>query len=166
MSELLQKLGIDWKLLLAQAVNFLIILVVLRLTVYKPLIKMLHERKNRIEQGLKDASDAKTRLGEVEVVAKEKIAGAEKESLQILAKVEKTAKEKEDQLMRAAKAKEEEMMLSAEKSAKAKQLEAEKKVYEEATGLVRAAIAKTVELSPDAIDEALVREAVKSLKKA
>ncbi len=164
MSELLHKLGIDWKLLLAQAVNFLIILIVLRLTVYKPLIRMLHERKSRIEQGLKDASDAGTRLGEVELIAKGKIAQAEKESLHILSKLEVHAREQEEEIMRAAKEKGEEVLRNAEKTAKAKQIEAEKKVYEEATGLVRAAIAKTVELSPNAIDEALVREALKSIK--
>ena len=39
MSQLFSQLGIDWHLLLSQAVNFLILLVILRLVAYKPILK-------------------------------------------------------------------------------------------------------------------------------
>lgn len=165
MSELFHKLGIDWKLLLAQAVNFLVILTVLRLTVYKPLLKKLRERRERIEQGLKDAKDAGTRLGEVELIAKGKIANAERESLHILSKLEVHAREQEEAIMRVAKEKGEEVLRNAERAAQVKHDEAEKRVYAEAAALVRAAVAKTVELSPEAIDAALVEKAIQAVKK-
>ena len=38
MSELLSKLGIDWRLLIAQLINFLILLFVLRRFAYKPIL--------------------------------------------------------------------------------------------------------------------------------
>lgn len=165
MQELLHNLGIDWRLLAAQAVNFLVILTVLRLTVYKPLLKMLRERRERIEKGLKDAEDAGTRLGEVELVAKEKIANAEKESLRILSKLEVHAREQEEVIMRAAKEKGEELLRNAERAARVKHDEAEKRVYAEAAALVRAAVAKTVELSPEVVDAALVEKALQAVKK-
>ncbi|MEK7554807.1 MAG: hypothetical protein AAB518_02370, partial [Patescibacteria group bacterium] len=83
MSELIEKLGIDWKLLLAQGANFLIILAVLRFTLYKPLIRILAERRAKIDQGLRDAAQAGKRLGEVEVLGKERLATVEKEAVKI-----------------------------------------------------------------------------------
>ena len=53
MSELFSQLGIDWKLLLAQGVNFVILLVVLTKFVYKPLMKMVEARRQKIELGIR-----------------------------------------------------------------------------------------------------------------
>ncbi len=66
MEQLLSQLGIDWKLLLSQAVNFFLLLIVLRLFVYKPLLQMLHERRERIEEGIEKAKEADIRLLEAE----------------------------------------------------------------------------------------------------
>lgn len=58
--ELIEKLGIDWKLLIAQIVNFLILFFVLTKFAFKPLIKMLDERSRHIEQSLEEAEKIKT----------------------------------------------------------------------------------------------------------
>ena len=47
MLELAEKLGLDWKLLLSQAVNFLVLLALLRQFAYKPLLKILKERRTK-----------------------------------------------------------------------------------------------------------------------
>lgn len=166
MSELLHKLGIDWKLLLAQAANFFIILVILRFTVYKPLLKMLHERRRKIEQGLTDSDAAEKKLSEVDMAYKQKIAEAEKESLVILSKLEGQAKEKEAEILRIAKGKETEILATAEKIAEAKKKESEALVYKEAVYLVKSAVAKAVNLKPSLVQESLIQEAVEALKKS
>ena len=51
MSQLFSQLGIDWHLLLSQAINFLLLLIVLRLVVYKPLLNLLHKRKGKDRGG-------------------------------------------------------------------------------------------------------------------
>ena len=51
MSELLSQLGIDPKLLLSQGVNFGLVIIILTFLVYKPLVKILNERKQKIEFG-------------------------------------------------------------------------------------------------------------------
>lgn len=165
MSELLEKLGVDWKLLLAQAANFLIILTVLRLTVYKPLIRVLNERRSRIEKGLKDAATASRHLGEVEAEGKKKMAQAEKESLAILSLAEDRAKTKEAELIAVAKGKEGEILKNAERMIEVKRVEAEVALYKDAVEIVRSAIAKTTNLSPNAIDRALVEEGIQAVKK-
>ena len=69
----MEALGINLGYFLVQLVNFAIIFVVLRAWAYKPLVKMLGERRERIAQGLEDAR-----------VAAEARANAEQEAEKIL----------------------------------------------------------------------------------
>lgn len=165
MSELLEKLGINWKLLIAQAVNFLVILAILRFTVYKPLLRVLAERRARITKGLDDAKQAGEKLGRIEGERKEVLAKAEGESLKIVSRAEEEAKQKETTLLAAAHAKEGDILKAAEKVAAAKKLESEEKVYREAATLVKRAIERTISRAPKAADEALIAEALETLKK-
>ena len=48
----MEKLGIEPILLLTQVINFTILVVVLTKFLYKPILKMLDERKKKIEEGL------------------------------------------------------------------------------------------------------------------
>lgn len=160
MSELIHQLGIDWKLLLSQAVNFLILLVVLRAFVYQPIVKILKERQRRIKEGLEKAAEADIRLQEVGVIAKSKLKDAEREALEILRQTEAKARETEAKLLEAAKEKESELFAQANLAIEGKKKDATASFRKEAAAIVKAAIAKTVELSPDAIDEALIRKAV------
>lgn len=82
--ELLTKLGIDWRLLVAQIVNFAILLAVLRAFVYKPVLEMLERRSKTIEKGLRDAKEGEEKLNKAEKFQDEKIAQAEREVGRIL----------------------------------------------------------------------------------
>jgi F-type H+-transporting ATPase subunit b len=161
MSQLFSQLGIDWHLLLSQAVNFLLLLVILRLVVYKPLLELLRKRREKIEGGLMKAEEADKRLQEVDQIGKEKIKEAENVALQILKKTEGDAKELEIKLIAEAKKKEAAELKNAESALRAQE-EASRRVMEkEAAALVRAALVKTIELSPSAIDDALITRAVR-----
>lgn len=161
MSQLFSQLGIDWHLLLSQAVNFLLLLIILRLVVYKPLLDLLHKRKEKIEEGLVKAEEADKRLQEVDQIGKEKIKEAEGTALQILKKTEIDAKELEAKLTAEAKRREAIELKNAEFALRAQEEASRRAIEQEAAAFVRAAITRTVELSPDAIDEALIAKAVK-----
>jgi F-type H+-transporting ATPase subunit b len=60
----MESLGIDLKLIIAQLVNFGILLFLLNKFLYKPVVNMLEERETKINQGLKDAEDASKKLAE------------------------------------------------------------------------------------------------------
>jgi len=60
--EVLGKLGFDWKVALANLVNFLIIYYLLRNVVFKKLGNAIKERQEKIKQGLDDAEKAKQSL--------------------------------------------------------------------------------------------------------
>lgn len=66
MSEVFSQLGINGALLLSQIVNFLILVVVLRLFLYQPILNMLERRRERIAQGMKDAEQASQAAAEAE----------------------------------------------------------------------------------------------------
>lgn len=67
------QLGIDWRLLLSQAANFALLLIVLSIFVYKPLLKLMHDRQNKINEGLVKAKAADERLHEIDAIGKGKV---------------------------------------------------------------------------------------------
>ena len=164
MQQFLSQLGIDWRLLVSQAVDFFLLLVILRLFVYKPLLKLMRDRQNKIDEGLTKAKVADERLHEIDEIGKEKIKGAEMQALKIIQKTEDNAKTLEIELLAEAKRKEAEAIKETEATLKAKEIESRKTMEKEAVSLVRLAIAKTVQLSPEQIDDALIAQAVKEAK--
>ncbi len=77
--ELLQSLGVDWKLLLAQLINFAILLAVLYKFLYKPLLKVMEERSKKIEDGLKNAEAAEKKLAESAIEYQKMLAEAQRQ---------------------------------------------------------------------------------------
>jgi len=51
--DFLQKIGIDWKMILAQILNFLLLLFLLKKFLYKPILKEIEEEREK-EKFLKD----------------------------------------------------------------------------------------------------------------
>lgn len=59
MDQAVQALGLNLPQLIAQIANFFVLLVILRFTLYKPILKMLDERKRKIAEGLNAAEIAR-----------------------------------------------------------------------------------------------------------
>lgn len=58
--------GVDWPHLMAQIISFSIVCLVLHRFAYKPVLKMLDERRRQIEQGLADQEKIKAELARTE----------------------------------------------------------------------------------------------------
>ena len=80
--DILKSFGIQPTLLLAQIVNFLIILFLLTKFFYKPIIRMLEGRKKRIEQSLTNAD-----------LIEEKLKNTQEKSTQIIKEAQKNAQD-------------------------------------------------------------------------
>lgn len=95
----MEKLGIEPSLLLAQIINFAIIVVVLTKLLYQPILAMLAKRKKEIEEGL--AISERQREDEEKFAArKEKLlAQARSEARVILDDAKKQAKEAEHEVL-------------------------------------------------------------------
>jgi F-type H+-transporting ATPase subunit b len=84
--EALGALGVNVPFLLSQIVNFLILFLALRFLLWKPMLKMLNERKQRIAQGLEDAEQARKDRERAQAEYEERIKQAEQEREEILAR--------------------------------------------------------------------------------
>jgi F-type H+-transporting ATPase subunit b len=59
--------GVDWPHLVAQIISFCIVCLLLHRFAYKPILKMLEERRQQIAQGVADTDKIRTELAETEV---------------------------------------------------------------------------------------------------
>lgn len=163
-NELLEQLGINGSLFLSQAVNFFILLAVLTFFVYKPLMKVVKERTKKIQEGLDKAKEADIRLKEIDNIAKDKIGQAEQQSVNIIKSTEEKARLLDQNLTKKAEEHQEQLLEQIKKNTARSQEEANKVVLDKAAELVKKAIIKTVELSPDKIDDELINKAISQIK--
>lgn len=76
-----------------QALNFVILLVLLNLILYKPLTKLLADREHKIKKGVEDAEKAKASLAEATSIRQDMMKRAQAESLETLEKARKAGEE-------------------------------------------------------------------------
>lgn len=164
MSELVSQLGIDWKLLLAQGVNFVILLFVLTKFVYKPLMKMVEERRKKIELGIKGGEKAEQIIKLAEQEKAGIIKEADTQAVGIISEAEKTAQKKAQDIALQADKKAQSTLREAMLLAERKEKEGMDKVEAQARQLVKEAIIKTVQLKPEQIDDKLIEKAIGSVK--
>src|SRR3990167_8092514 len=89
--EFLKEFGIQPTLLIAQIVNFLIILFLLKRFFYKPIIKLLDDRKKNIEESLKNTELIEERLQQTEEKSTQIIEEARRNSQNLISKSKKEA---------------------------------------------------------------------------
>jgi F-type H+-transporting ATPase subunit b len=77
--------------LIAQVINFLFLVFVLAKFAYKPLAKMMEERKNKIASDLEAAEKARTDAEAIQKECAEKLAAARQEAAAIIAEATKDA---------------------------------------------------------------------------
>lgn len=113
-AELFSQLGIDWRLLLAQAVNFLLVLYILNRFVFKKLLTLMQERRDRIEKGLEMREEAERELERAHQARKTELLNARKEASDILAEAKALGTERERELVQQAKREAERVMQKAQ----------------------------------------------------
>lgn len=107
---LFEALGINWKLLVEQAIAFVVLVWVLAKFVYPTLIKSIDDRRAAIEAGLKEAKQSQEALEKAEAKvtelleqarteADEVLARSHKEAAAMVAGAEEKAKQRADQIV-------------------------------------------------------------------
>jgi F-type H+-transporting ATPase subunit b len=84
-------LGINLPVLIGQTLSFTFLIVILRLLVYKPVLAMLDERRERIREGLNAADRGREQAVEAERAAQEQIEAARREGQNIVATAQQIA---------------------------------------------------------------------------
>ena len=89
----LEKLGFDVPIFVAQLINFGILLLLLRLFAYKPIMKMLDQRAQRIKESLEAGERAKQEAVSAEKEVAKKIEEASASGQKIVEQASKAAEE-------------------------------------------------------------------------
>lgn len=113
MEQLIHAFGIDARLILLQVINFGLLMAVLSYLLYKPVLKVLAERQEKIAQGVKDAEEAGKALASATDEKKGIIAAANKEAEAMAVRAKEHAVVKGDELVAQAQAKAEQIAKDA-----------------------------------------------------
>lgn len=104
MEQLFAAFGIDWRLLIIQAFNFGLLLVVLSYFLYKPILKIIDERREKIAEGVRTADAASRRLAEAKEEGDKQIGDAAREAEGLVAAARASAEEKKSTIVSEAEA--------------------------------------------------------------
>ena len=126
--ELLKNFGFDPVLLSAQVINFLIILFVLKRFLYKPLLDMLKKRQKTIEEGLKQAEEARITLESAEEKEREILKKARITADSMLEEAKKEAETQAKKIEEEAKKEAESIIADAQKKIEISEKETERKL--------------------------------------
>jgi F-type H+-transporting ATPase subunit b len=141
------------------AANFLVFLVIIWTFAFKPVTAMLNDRKARIEQGLKDAEQARRDRENAESERVATLGEARREANDILARAQKVAQETRDADIAATKEELERLRTRAAAEIEAEKIRAISDVRAEVADLALRAAGKVVgETMTDARERRLVEE--------
>lgn len=166
-NELLHKLGIDWRLLIAQLVNFLILFFLLKKLLYKPVLDLLEKRRVRIAEGLRDAERSKERLAGIDLERKQMIEHAEGERRRVLEAAALEAEQLHHQRLQTAANEADAVIARAKEEAERLRRELLAEVRREVGDLVlRISRKVTREKLPKAVHAELIESAIAELNDA
>lgn len=120
MDEIINAFGIDLRLIIIQIVNFTILMVALGYFLYKPILKLLKEREEKIAQGIKDAELAAGAKAEADSEKQVVLSAAHGEASAIASRAKTSAEAKTAEILSAAQDKAVQVLKEAE--AKSEQL--------------------------------------------
>ena len=124
--EIIKNFGVNPILLAAQIINFLIIFLLLKKFLYKPVLELLKKRQTMIKEGIKQAEESKIKLEKVvieeknilrlaQLQAKKFIEEAKQESIELTLQMNDNAKKQTEKILKDAKDQIDRESLEAEK---------------------------------------------------
>lgn len=110
MQELITTFHIDWKLMLAQLINFAVVALVLWRFALKPLMKTMHERSETIEKSLREAADIERKVKETDQEVSQRLTEARAHALAIMNESKKEGEQRRREIIAKTKAEVESMI--------------------------------------------------------
>ncbi len=152
--------------IIAQILNFLILVILLRAVAYKPVVKMLKAREDKIAESL-DKADADRAAAEAALRQnKEQLAAAQTKAQEIIDKAEKMARDEHDASIQETKREIEQMKKAAQEEILRERARAVEQLKGEVVALSMAAAGKIITKNIDAADnEAIIGEFIAKLDK-
>ena len=146
MGSIIAIFHIDWKIIIAQVINFAVVFLVLYLFALKPLQKLMSEREGKIKKGITDANDNALMIEKTKQEYAEVINKARAEAQELYKQGKHEAEVKKAEMLATAQAEVTTMIQAGKKN-----LEAEKvKIVEEAKKDI---IALTIKATEKVLEE-------------
>lgn len=152
--KLITALGLDYRILLAQFLNFGILLFVLWRFAYKPVFNILEERRTKIAKGLDDGEQAEKKLFEAQDDKKEIVALAKKEANEIIEEAKQKAEVRYQEIIDKSKADIKVIIDGEKEKIQTERNFAIKEIKKEAASMISSALAKILPEKTDAKSDA------------
>jgi F-type H+-transporting ATPase subunit b len=158
-------LGINWKLFIAQLINFSIVLFVLSKYVFGPISKKLAERTEKIDVALKDAEKIEQEKIEFNTWKDAEITKARKEASEIINKSQAEAQKLKENLLSQTKIEQEKLVTQAKALISDEEKKMISEVKHEVADMVTKASEKIIRKKLDTeADKKLIQESLNNLQ--
>lgn len=164
MEDIIKSFHIDWKLMLAQLINFTIVAVVLWRYALKPLTAVMSKRAQEISDGLANAQKAAEGIEQLKATKQEMIKEAKREAIEIQKQAEATAENYRKETVARVKAEAEKAVAEVREKFLSEKDQMLKEVTQQAANLVVLATTKVLgKVATPKIDQAVIQQAVKEV---
>lgn len=161
-AQILGNLGFDWRIALANLVNFLLILWILKKFAFKPIEKVLKDREDKIKKGVEDAERASAEFLMAKQTCEKTIVDAKEEANKIIA----SSTERAEKILADAKtAQEEQTKQIVAKAKTAIQLEKDKMMQDVKKEVIELVISTSEKFIKEDLTKAKQEEFIKKLIK-
>lgn len=162
--ELLSAFGIDVRLLVANLINFLLLVGILYKLGYKPMLRFVRERQQKIADGLKHAEQAEHKLKETKEEERRVLAEAHREAQAILARAREQTTLQAAAMIKRAEEETKTIVARAKKEIRLEQELGVTRARQEVAGLVLAATEQVLRKKMDTKEnEAFIKEVLKDV---
>lgn len=144
MEELVKTFHVDWRLMIAQLINFFIVFWVLKKFAYHPIVKVLEERAKKIKEGLENAQKAKKQLEESDRIKEQAILEAKKKSQEIIFEAQRDTEELRKQIVKKAEVEAERIVNEAQLRMEIERNEIFKDLKRQAVDMVAVGVEKVI----------------------
>lgn len=131
----MEELGIDWKILLGQIINFVILLYLLKRFAFKPFLNMLEKRKDHIAEGVKKSEEAEKSLQKIRILESQIRESGEHKARAVLKEAETKAELKAKEIIISAEKEKEKIIERVREMTEKEILEERKKRDKEAVDI-------------------------------
>ncbi len=161
----MEALGINWKLLISQAVNFLILFGILSWLLYKPVLKLLSDRAKKIKEASDLAEKTKLDSEKLNQEISMKLEQAKKEAKEIVSSSQEIAKKESQKIISDAKKESENIINKSHKQLELEREQLRRDLRQEIATLTVATVSKMLDKKIEKPEQTkLEKEALKIIK--
>jgi F-type H+-transporting ATPase subunit b len=158
-----EKLGINWPLLIAQIANVALLVWLLSTFLFKPVLNMLNERTKRIQDGLGDSDKIKEQLASAKRDYDAEIVKARQEAAGIVAQAQERARAQELEIIAQARTEADRIRADAREQAGREREQMVSDLKNQVAGLVTLTATKVLGAELKTNHDTLIEESLASL---